>query len=144
MALKYDPQHAVGWMPKPGTYSFVITGCVEVEFSTGSQGVRVHLQVGAGGPAKVAVRDNIVFSERSTWKMRDLCLATGVRFDPPCDGSDLEGKSGTASFVIDSHDGYVDLKVVRYKPPAGSGDHAGRSPHEDPRDSQDPPGEAGS
>lgn len=130
MPLNYDPQHAIGWMPKAGTYSFVISACAETQFSTGSHGVRVHLQVDAGGPTKVAVRDNIVFGDRSTWKMRDLCLATGVRFDPPCEASDLEGKSGTASFVVDSRDGYVDLKVVRYKPLGGSGD---RDQHEDPR-----------
>lgn len=118
--LNYDPQHALGFIPRPGTYSFRIRSCRAVTFSTGTEGVRVHLEVDANAPAPLQCWDNIVFGERTTWKMLELCRATGVRFDPPCDAADLVDKTGRAEFVTDNRDGFVDLKVARYLIPQGS------------------------
>jgi len=92
----------------------VVAACEETTFKTGSHGVRVRLLVDAGGPVSMPVMDNIVFGERTTWKMYALCQTTGVRFDPPCESADLVGKSGTGRFVVDERDGLVGLAVARY------------------------------
>lgn len=116
MALDYDPRHALGWLPKPGTYPFRVVLCAPTEFSTGSRGIRVEFSVDAGTKSPLRVRDNIVFSESTTWKMYELCRATGVRFNPPCDAADLLDKTGRAEFRVSEHDGLLHLEVVRYLP----------------------------
>ena len=114
MPLSYDPKHVLGWMPQPGVFSFTILSCAETIFRTGSAGVRLHLEVEAGGVVPLKCWDNIVFGERTTWKMYDLCQTTGVRFDPPCEAADLTGKTGRAEFDTEEYEGYVGLRVVRY------------------------------
>lgn len=112
--LEYDPRDVLGWLPKPGVYSFRVLACEPTLFRTGSKGVRVELSVDAGGRSPLRVWDNIVFSERTTWKMYDLCRATGVRFDPPCEAEDLLNNVGRAEFEVHEHEGLLNLKVVRY------------------------------
>jgi hypothetical protein len=116
MPLKYDPQHVIGWIPKPGEYTFRILSCTEVVFRTGSEGIRLHLEIDAGAPVPLTGWENIVFGERSTWKMHDLCRATGVRFDPPCEAADLVGTTGRAEFSTAERGGFVELTVLRYLP----------------------------
>ena len=60
-----------------------------------------------------------MFGERTTWKMLDLCQALGVRFDPPCERAEIEGLSGQAEFTTTEHEGFIELKVVRYLHRAG-------------------------
>lgn len=125
MPLHYDPKHVLGWVPKPGSYSFKVLSCAETTFKTGSEGVRLHLEVEAGAKLPLKCWDNIVFSERSTWKMYDLCACIGVRFDPPCEAAELEDKLGRADFGTREYEGYVGLVVIRYlhdKPRSGKGD----------------------
>ena len=117
MPLNYDPMHVLGFVPKAGVYPFRIMSCAPMTFSSGSQGIRLQLEVQAGAPAPLHCWDNIVFGERTTWKMHDLCVATKVRFDPPCDDSDLVDQTGRAEFTTDEWDGFIRLKVVRYLPP---------------------------
>lgn len=114
MPLAYDPRHVLGWVPKPGVYPFRVVEVVPTAFKTGSRGVRVELSVDAGGRSPLRVWDNIVFSERTTWKMHDLCRATHVRFDPPCEAEDLHAKAGRARFDVDEHEGLLGLVVERY------------------------------
>ncbi len=114
LPLNYDAKHVLGWLPQPGVFPFKVLSCAATVFKTGSEGVRIHLEVEAGASAALKCWDNIVFSQKTTWKMYDLCLSTGVRFDPPCEESHLEGKSGRAQFATEEYDGYVGLRVVRY------------------------------
>ena len=139
MPLRYDPQHALGAVPKPGVYAFEVLACEEVDFKTGSHGIRLQLAIdlgglgglggsgGLGGPggdgakrAPLRITDRVVFSEKSTWKMLDLCKSTGVRFDPPSEAEDFVGKHGRARFEIDEREGLTTLKVDRYLPPPGT------------------------
>lgn len=117
MPLSYNPRHGTGWIPKPGTYDFSISSCSETVFKTGAPGVSLLLDVDAGAPLPLKCRDHIVFGERSTWKMQDLCNATGVRFDPPCEAEDLVGKAGKAKFTTREWEGFVNLKVLQYVKP---------------------------
>jgi hypothetical protein len=121
MALRYDPKHARRWVPSAGSYAFRVLSCHEATFRTGSEGIWLQLQIDAGGPAPLRISDAVVFGERSTWKMLELCEALGVRFDPPCEADELIAKEGRARFGIDEVDGLITLKVVRYLPRAGSG-----------------------
>jgi len=114
MPLAYDPKHVLGWVPQPGIFGFRVLACDETVFKTGSQGIRVHLEVEAGATSPLKFWDNVVFGQRTTWKMHDLCLATGVRFAPPCEASDLVGQSGRAEFDTEEYEGFVRLRVVRY------------------------------
>ena len=114
MPLAYDPKHVLGWVPQPGVFEFRVLTCAETVFKTGSEGVRLHLEVKAGASSPLRCWDNVVFGQRTTWKMHDLCLTTGVRFDPPCEASDLVGQSGRAQFDTEEYDGFVGLRVVRY------------------------------
>ncbi len=118
MALRYDPQHVIGLAPKAGTYPFEVLACEETDFQTGSHGIRLQLaiEVAASGSKRAPLRitDRIVFGERTTWKMRDLCRSTGVRFDPPCEAADLVGTRGRARFEVDERDGLITLRVDRY------------------------------
>lgn len=120
MPLRYDPDHVQHWVPKAGTYAFEVRGCEEARFRTGSHGIELRLAVDTGGSgtrrAPLRITDRIVFGERSTWKMHDLCRATGVRFDPPCEAQDLVGKRGRAEFGLDTRDDLLTLRVVRYLP----------------------------
>lgn len=125
MPLRYDPGHAIDWTPKAGVYTFEVLACEETEFQTGSNGVRLQLAVQVRGPstkdgtthAPLRITDRIVFGERTTWKMRDLCRSTKVRFDPPCEAADLVGTRGRARFEVDERDGLITLRVDRYLAP---------------------------
>jgi hypothetical protein len=117
--LSYDPQHAVPWVPKAGTYAFRVTRCEAASFKTGASGIRLTLMVEAGGRSPLGVATTIVFGERSTWKMLELCRCVGVRFDPPCEASDLEGQTGRAEFEADERSGRIGLRVLRYLPRGG-------------------------
>lgn len=120
MALRYDPQHVIGLVPKAGTYAFEVLACEETDFRTGSYGIRLQLAIETSGSgsgsrrAPLRITDRVVFGERTTWKMRELCRSTGVRFDPPCEAADLVGKRGRARFEVDEHDGLITLRVDRY------------------------------
>ncbi len=118
MALRYEPQHALRPVPKAGTYAFEVLACEETDFQTGSHGIRLQLAIELTGPgakrAPLRITDRIVFGERTTWKMRDLCRSTGVRFDPPCEAADLVGTRGRARFEVDDRDGLISLRVERY------------------------------
>lgn len=114
MPLSYDPQHAHGWLPKPGVYPFEVLACEETTFRTGAHGIRVQLSVDAGGRTPMKFWTNIVFGEKSTWKMAELCRCVGVRFDPPCEATDLVGKTGRAEFDVREYEGLLGLEVVRY------------------------------
>lgn len=120
MPLQYDPRH-VRQAPKAGTYPFEVVACEASEFQTGSHGIRLQLAIEIGGPgseqAPLRITDRIVFGERTTWKMFDLCTSTGVRFDPPCEAADLVGKRGRARFDLHERDGLSTLAVDRYLPP---------------------------
>jgi hypothetical protein len=123
MPLRYDPGHAIDWVPKAGTFAFEVISCEEMEFQTGSHGIRLQLAVEAREPpsnagssahAPLRITDRIVFGERTTWKMRDLCRSTRVRFDPPCEAADLVGRRGRARFELDDREGLITLRVDRY------------------------------
>ena len=114
MTLDYDPAHARRWVPEAGTYEFQISSCSPAVFSTGSRGIRLQLAVDAGASAPLRIRSQVVFGERSTWKMLELCECVGVCFDPPCSAEDLVGKRGRAEFILDDHDGLISLAVARY------------------------------
>jgi len=130
MPLRYDPGHVLGWVPKPGTYVFEVLACEEAEFQTGSRGIRLQLAIDVSGQeskrAPLRVTDRIVFSERTTWKMFDLCQSTGVRFDPPGEAKDLVGKRGHARFKVDERNGLSTLRVDRYLPAPAAAAPQGR------------------
>jgi hypothetical protein len=116
MPLNYDPRHVARWIPRAGVYSFRINTCEETVFSTGSIGLRVQLAVDVERRGALRIWDNIVFGERTTWKMFELCQATGVRFDPPCEAGDLVGKTGRARFELEEFEGLIRLRVAHYLP----------------------------
>lgn len=124
MPLRYDPRHVLGSVPKPGVYAFEVLACEEADFQTGSHGIRLQLAIDLGGEghkrAPLRITDRVVFGEKTTWKMFELCKSTGVRFDPPSEAEDFVGKRGRARFELDEREGLTTLKVERYLPAAGA------------------------
>jgi hypothetical protein len=116
MPLKYNPEHAAPFKPKPGTYAFVVKEVRERVFKSGATGVTVELKVDVGHRFALSCVDNIVFSETATWKMKALCDAVGVRFDPPAEASDFPGKTGRARFGVEEYEGFLQLRVLEYFP----------------------------
>lgn len=124
LPLPYDPSHARHWVPAAGTYEFEVVECKLAQFKTGAQGLRMQLAVSVPHGAPLKLSTNIVFGERSTWKMLELCQCLRVRFDPPCDAEDLVGKRGRAEFRVeeDVRDGLRTLAPTKYlEAPAKAG-----------------------
>lgn len=121
MPLNYNPSEyeeteGSGYAPKPGKYQFKIDTCEPTEFQSGNEGLKLKLLVDGGGRYEDKCFDNVVFTKKSLWKMKQLCEAIGVSFDPPPEPWDIEGKTGWADFKTEEYNGYTNLKVAAYIP----------------------------
>lgn len=115
MGLKYNPAEKIegGGKAEAGKYYFKVDEAGEATFSTGNEGLKVTLLVGAFDDRDVKVFCNFAYTPKALWRLKQFFDAIGVDFDNPPDAYDLVGKTGEAIFEVGDK-GY--LQVETYLP----------------------------
>lgn len=94
-----------------GVYDFRIVEMEQRTFGTGTEGVTATLDVFLDSRV-IKVWENMYFTKKALWKLKDLCTAVGVVFKTGLDTEELIGKSGSAYFGREKGDKF--LKVMEF------------------------------
>jgi hypothetical protein len=109
MKLGFDPQDAEDKREVPqGVYDYRISNIEEREFSTGTKGLTVKFDVFLEDRF-IQVYENMYYTPRALWKLKDLCSSIGVEFKEGLDSEDLIGQSGRAFFGREKSDKFLKL-----------------------------------
>ena len=127
-ALNHEPEDIDEGFPE-GIYNIRVK-YVEFPytFKTGSTGMRLQFDVWNNNGIGFTNWENITFSSKAKWKLKELCFALGIDYDnPDLKSEDFEGKEGKASMKreagskwlsvdsylsVDSADAKTDVKAV--------------------------------
>lgn len=101
MPLGYDPNEKEDTGPaKPGSYGFTIASAEEVEFRTGSQGLKIQLDVDTGGEQPRTIYENFVYVPKALWRLEAFLTCLGLDFEKPPEAEALIGCPGVAYFKL--------------------------------------------
>lgn len=107
-------------LPK-GEYDFEIGKAVNKQFSTGSQGIALTLNVYQPDGTFRLVNDNLIFMDSCMFKVSNFCKATGLYEHYKAgnlDASDCEGRGGKCKLDIEPEGEYpAKNKVTSYVVP---------------------------
>jgi hypothetical protein len=127
-ALNHEPEDIDEGFPE-GIYNIRVK-YVEFPytFKTGSTGMRLQFDVWNNNGIGFTNWENITFSAKAKWKLKELCFALGIDYDnEDLKSEDFEGKEGKASMrresgskwlsvdsylSVDSDDAKTDAKAV--------------------------------
>ena len=113
MILEFNPEEAADKSEiTNGVYNFTIEGIEPRVFSTGKKGLTATLCVFMDN-RMIKVYENMYYTSRALWKIRELCKCVGTAWPKDgvgLDSKDLLGKAGKAYFGRDKGEKYLKVK----------------------------------
>ena len=97
--MSFDPKDVAGRpITHKGTYPFTIKRATARVFSTGTEGLEVEMEVFLDGDRVIKCYENLFYTRKAKWKVRDLCNSIGIDFESRPEPEEYVGKSGKAFF----------------------------------------------